>query len=340
MSHVDEGLLHAYIDGELSAAETQGVAAHLAQCPACRGRLEEARALIARADELLAMAASPDRAAPPFRAGDVKPPARLWWKVPLPLTWAATVALALGIGTYLGEGLTSRGRPVVAVATDSTMPRVPAPTPAARDLVERRERRATAPRPAPTSPAPAPTQPAAPAAAPQLRAKNGRMQDRPDQEVAVQADSLAAAGRREEVRLAAKIAGSSAAEESAISIDSARRLLGTDPLVVPGLPIEAIYPGHALGYSGVVRIEQVLDRNTMIEVVTGRAAPAPLSEVTTAGRARADSLAALGPKRAMAPAAAPAPTFLRAPALLLEVRGPLSPDSLAALRRLLQPLRP
>src|SRR3989442_11827074 len=72
MSHVDDGTLHAYLDGELSPAEGQGVDAHLAQCPACRGRVDEERALITRAGELLALAAPPDRELPPFRAGDMK----------------------------------------------------------------------------------------------------------------------------------------------------------------------------------------------------------------------------------------------------------------------------
>src|SRR5881296_1994858 len=103
MSHVDDGTLHAYLDGELSAAEAQRVDAHLAQCPACRERLDVERALITRAGELLALAAPPDRELPPFRTGDVKPAPRLWWRVRLPLAWAATVALALGIGRYLGE---------------------------------------------------------------------------------------------------------------------------------------------------------------------------------------------------------------------------------------------
>src|SRR6266481_1796265 len=104
MSHVDDGTLHAYLDGELAPAEAQGVDAHFAQCPACRGRLEEERALITRAGELLALAAPPERELPPFRAGDVRPLKRLWWQVRLPLAWAATVVLALGIGTYLGSG--------------------------------------------------------------------------------------------------------------------------------------------------------------------------------------------------------------------------------------------
>ncbi|OLB15861.1 MAG: hypothetical protein AUH07_02185, partial [Gemmatimonadetes bacterium 13_2_20CM_70_9] len=104
MSHVDDGTLHAYLDGELPPDEARGVDAHLAQCPDCRTHLEEERALIGRADELLGRAAPPDRALPPFRPGDVKPPARLWWQVRLPLAWAATVVLALGAGLYLGSG--------------------------------------------------------------------------------------------------------------------------------------------------------------------------------------------------------------------------------------------
>src|SRR5437667_4445879 len=111
MSHVDDGTLHAYLDGELSPAEVQGVEAHLAQCPACRGRLDEERALITRAGELLALAAPPDRELPPFRAGHVKPPARAWWQVRQPLAWAATVVVALGIGTYLGRGVEQPRQP-------------------------------------------------------------------------------------------------------------------------------------------------------------------------------------------------------------------------------------
>src|SRR3989442_9677755 len=54
ISHVDDGQLHAYLDGELPQAEAWRLEAHLGECPACRGRLEEQRALIARAGELLA----------------------------------------------------------------------------------------------------------------------------------------------------------------------------------------------------------------------------------------------------------------------------------------------
>src|SRR2546430_6814029 len=39
----DDGMLHAYLDGELSPAEVQGVDAHLAQCSDCGRRLAEER---------------------------------------------------------------------------------------------------------------------------------------------------------------------------------------------------------------------------------------------------------------------------------------------------------
>ena len=96
MPHVDEGLLHAYLDGELAAAERDQVLAHLAECAACRVRLDEERALVARAGELLGRAAPPTRQPAPF-AGlrrSHSPP----WRVPA--AWAATVVIAFAVGWY------------------------------------------------------------------------------------------------------------------------------------------------------------------------------------------------------------------------------------------------
>src|SRR5207247_2452417 len=95
---------------------------HLAQCPACRGRLDEERALITRAGELLALAAPPDRELPPFRRVLFRSPTRLWWKVRLPLAWAATLVLALGIGTYLGSGVEQRQQPETAADAEPARP--------------------------------------------------------------------------------------------------------------------------------------------------------------------------------------------------------------------------
>jgi len=142
--------------------------------------------------------------------------------------------------------------------------------------------------------------------------------------------------------------------------DSARALLGTHPRVVSGLPIRGIYRARRIGYAAVVVVEQVLDSSRVIKVINA-AHPSPLAleAIVVNGAARPDTAhpaerALLG--RAAAPSAdsaAQARLARKAAArraraaegdrpvdLFLEVRGPLSPDSLAALERRLQPLRP
>src|SRR6266511_2666276 len=100
MSHVDDGALHAYLDGELSPVERERLEAHVAACSACRARLDEERALIERASQLLGLALPPARAVPP-PLHQLRQP-RLMWRLRMPLTWAATVALAIGFGYYIG----------------------------------------------------------------------------------------------------------------------------------------------------------------------------------------------------------------------------------------------
>ena len=53
MPHVDEGKLHALLDGELGAAEVLEVQTHFATCPACAARLDEARQLLAETERLV-----------------------------------------------------------------------------------------------------------------------------------------------------------------------------------------------------------------------------------------------------------------------------------------------
>jgi hypothetical protein len=310
MSHVDDGTLHAYLDGELSPPEAQGVAGHLAQCPGCRGRLEEERAVIIRATKLLGRAAPPDRELPPFRPGDATPLARLWWKARLPLAWAATIALALGVGMYLGGPSGTHTVP----AADHLPNQVAGP---------------------PGNAAPA-------------RATAAAKPREPRADAAMKA-------RRETVSLGD---GRYVLKGPPVSVDSARLLLDADPLEVPNLPIRGIYRARLLGYSAVVVVEQALDSSTVIAVISGRRAPvAPEAVVATgAGVERVDTPSAgaralLG-RNADVPAAvaptqdvpppSPLPRKARRPAadLFLDIRGPLSVDSLAALRRLLQPLRP
>src|ERR1700730_4346214 len=100
MSHVDEGTLHAYLDGELPPPERAALEGHLAQCAPCRATLVEERALLERASALLGSAGPAERAAPPFEQLR-RSPRRSPWRVRTPVAWAASIALALGLGYYL-----------------------------------------------------------------------------------------------------------------------------------------------------------------------------------------------------------------------------------------------
>lgn len=68
MSHVDEGTLHALLDGELAPAEVVEVQTHFATCPACSARLDSARKLLAETERLVSAlepsAPAGDRVAP------------------------------------------------------------------------------------------------------------------------------------------------------------------------------------------------------------------------------------------------------------------------------------
>src|SRR2546427_10158928 len=100
MSHVDEGTLHAYLDGELPSAERTALEAHLSDCATCRANLTEERALRERATALLGSARPAERPAPPLeqlRRGANRFPRQ----VRRTIARAAPTPLALGIGYYL-----------------------------------------------------------------------------------------------------------------------------------------------------------------------------------------------------------------------------------------------
>ena len=360
MSHVDDGTLHAYLDGELSPPEAQGVEAHLAQCPGCRGRLEEERALIARAGELLALAAPPDRELPPWRPGDAKPLERLWWQVRLPLAWAATIVLALGIGTYFGRE--SKPVPQAQTASDAepATPRaLEAPISSER---AQRESRGEARRAARTPPA---AHPAAPAPAARDEAE-ATAQEREERMAAVPRVGARSAANQAAAPQAAFVMADGALVEkgTTISLDSARALLRTDPLAVPGAPIRTIYRAREMGYSTVVIVEQMLDSSTVIKVVNRRPSPLALDQfvVTGAGAATARPDSASSAERVRLGRARVADSLAAAPAakavtrlapvetqnrllrhlgdLEIQISGPLPSDSLRKLLQLVQAVKP
>jgi len=111
MSHVDEGALHAYLDGALDeypAAEAQRVREHLEICAACREQLETERGIREAAGSILALAA-PEVEVPTFEELRAYVRANAPKRSPVSarlyrLSWAASVVLALGTGWLLRGG--------------------------------------------------------------------------------------------------------------------------------------------------------------------------------------------------------------------------------------------
>jgi anti-sigma factor RsiW len=69
MSHLDEGTLHALLDGELDLHEVKEIQAHIGSCAACGTRLREVKEFHGESDRLVGVLELPTtpsrRTAPP-----------------------------------------------------------------------------------------------------------------------------------------------------------------------------------------------------------------------------------------------------------------------------------
>jgi hypothetical protein len=131
MSHIDEGLLHAYLDGETAGAERSGLEQHLEGCAECRDRLEQARALRDRSAAILSGSGPARVTPPPFeqvvaRSRAVEARRRVFRLNRLTaLGWAATIVLAVGVGWIargtLGFGERPAQQPGFAMADSAVL---------------------------------------------------------------------------------------------------------------------------------------------------------------------------------------------------------------------------
>jgi hypothetical protein len=122
MQHLDEGTIHAWLDGQLPLDEAAAVEAHVAECRQCADAVAEARGLIAASSRILtALDGVPRDVAPQTaishqpsaisREGAAEPPARRdtpaiqrarrrWFSAPS-LAAAATIVVAVGTFTLM-----------------------------------------------------------------------------------------------------------------------------------------------------------------------------------------------------------------------------------------------
>jgi len=340
MSHVDDGALHAYLDGELPPVERVRLEAHVAECAPCRTRLDEERALIERASGLLGLAQPPERAMPPLH--QLRRP-RLAWRLRVPIAWAASVVLALGLGYYIGGENPGPVMPLAGAREEDSMAPV-------NDQLAFQNRL-----PAPTSPPPA----VAKARTPERRAANqvaAREDAAADSNVARALLDTVAAGAgvvairpREAVREAAPAPVPSAAVVTSrpeaevaplqrnlmatqwqiIRPGPARDLLGADPVGIPGLAVRNIRRSPT---GEVVLVEQALDSATVIQLFQRRLEDEPVNRRLdrSASPAQAQRLGYAGTERLA--------RFVGG--LRVEIAGPLSTDSLNRLLEQVKPIKP
>ena len=105
MQHLDEGTIHAWLDGALDAEESARVEEHVAQCAACSAAVAEARGFAAGASRILtALDQTPGGVAPRSATFDVKQrrSPSLWGALHLtPARAAAAALIFVAAGTAL-----------------------------------------------------------------------------------------------------------------------------------------------------------------------------------------------------------------------------------------------
>ncbi|MEK7400725.1 MAG: zf-HC2 domain-containing protein, partial [Gemmatimonadota bacterium] len=83
MKHLDEGTIHAWLDGALDDVQAREVSGHAASCARCGALVAEARGLIAGASRILTALDDVPAGIAPKRAPVVassKPTARRYWQ--------------------------------------------------------------------------------------------------------------------------------------------------------------------------------------------------------------------------------------------------------------------
>jgi anti-sigma factor RsiW len=100
MLHLDEGTIHAWLDGELTPDDAESAARHVAACAECQTLVAEARGLVAGASRIVsALDAGPAGVIPPAQRGPSSRP-RPWSRfvlTPMRMSIAATIIVAVGV---------------------------------------------------------------------------------------------------------------------------------------------------------------------------------------------------------------------------------------------------
>ena len=111
MLHLDEGTVHAWLDGELSPGDAESAARHVAACAECQALVAESRGLMAGASRIVsALDTGPAGVIPPVQRGPS------WGRrtrgrfalTPTRMSIAATIIVAVGV-TFTARRVADNG---------------------------------------------------------------------------------------------------------------------------------------------------------------------------------------------------------------------------------------
>jgi Putative zinc-finger len=96
MQHLDEGTIHAWLDGELPSAEREAAEAHIAQCEQCAAAVAEARGFIAASSRILmALDAVPGGVLPAAKGSSAPAGKRTPARFTVSRAWMAAAAVLI-----------------------------------------------------------------------------------------------------------------------------------------------------------------------------------------------------------------------------------------------------
>ena len=107
MLHLDEGTIHAWLDGELPAHEAESAARHVAGCEQCGALVAEARGLMAGATRIVSALDAGPVGVIPRPQSESNPRRRPWYRVsltPARMSIAATIVVAVGMTLTVRRG--------------------------------------------------------------------------------------------------------------------------------------------------------------------------------------------------------------------------------------------
>lgn len=162
IEHLDEGTVHAWLDGALAPDESARVEVHAAACPACAALVAEARGLVAASSRILASLDDVPAGVIPGTSGTADQlailrarraeQARRWWRDPRYAAAASVVFMAGALGIYWNASrpITAEPVPSASAVSEQALPAATAPVdptaaPAAGATSAAEQRQAVAP---------------------------------------------------------------------------------------------------------------------------------------------------------------------------------------------------